>query len=254
MSDGARPRLRVATYNVYLGADLSLMFGVVDAEGLLRQARVVRDQLAATDFPARAEAIARLLVREEVDVVGLQEVAQWSSAVMSEGAGGPAESAVWLDFLGELRAALAGVGAPYDVYACNANFRGSAAVSGSEVMSVLGHNVVLVRRDRGIVVEDARTGGFVSALDISTGMEGLTFNVARGWGWVDLRVGSPGAGAGAAWCWRWVLALAVGRRRWGAVAFREHAHRGVRRADPQRPARRARGRGGGAGLPCRGGR
>ena len=58
-------------------------------------------------------------------------------------------------------------------------------------MSVLGHNVVLVRRDRGIVVEDARTGGFVSALDISTGMEGLTFNVARGWGWVDLRVGSP---------------------------------------------------------------
>ena len=190
MSDGARPRLRVATYNVYLGADLSLMFGVVDAEGLLRQARVVRDQLAATDFPARAEAIARLLVREEVDVVGLQEVAQWSSAVMSEGTGGPAESAVWLDFLGELEAALAGVGAPYDAYACDANFRGSAAVSGSEVMSVLGHNVVLVRRDRGIVVEDARTGGFVSALDISTGMEGLTFNVARGWGWVDLRVSS----------------------------------------------------------------
>ena len=33
MSDTARPRLRVATYNVYLGADLSLMFGVVDAEG-----------------------------------------------------------------------------------------------------------------------------------------------------------------------------------------------------------------------------
>ena len=105
-----------------------------------------------------------------------------------EGAAAPGESVVWLDFLDELGAALAGIGAPYDAYACNANFRGSAAVSGSEVMSVLGHNVVLVRRDRGIVVEDARTGGFVSALDISTGMEGLTFNVARGWGW---------AGAGA---------------------------------------------------------
>ena len=123
MSDGARPRLRVATYNVYLGADLSLMFGVVDAEGLLRQARVVRDQLAATDFPARAEAIARLLVREEVDVVGLQEVAQWSSAVMSRGrAAGGVGGVAGLPRRAE--AALAGVGAPYDAYACNANFGG----------------------------------------------------------------------------------------------------------------------------------
>ncbi len=171
--------IRVATYNLYLGADLTTVFGVRDSEELSAAARRVRDQVLATDFPARAAAVAAILVRERVDVVGLQEVATWSRAT-ADG------SEVWLDFLDELLAALAHQGAGYDVHAATASFRGGASVAGAGEMSVLGHNVVLVRRGSGLSVAAERTGDFRRTLDIVTPMPGLVLNVARSWGYVDL--------------------------------------------------------------------
>ena len=63
--------LTVATYNVYLGADLSLLFGATSLTELAARAELVRGQLQSTDFAQRAAAIARILAREDVDVVGL---------------------------------------------------------------------------------------------------------------------------------------------------------------------------------------
>lgn len=176
--------IRVATYNVYLGADLTVIFAATDPDDLSRRARLVFDQVVATDFPARAAAIARLLVRDRVDLVGLQEVARWSRQ-LPDGDGDPA---VWLDFLEELLGALVAAGQEYDVHACTPNFRGGAEVAGAATMSVLGHNVVLVRRDSGVVVTDERTGDFEHTLDITTPMPALVLNVARSWGWVDAEV------------------------------------------------------------------
>lgn len=175
--------VRVATYNLYLGADLTAVFAVRTADELASQARRVLDQVVATDFRSRAETIARILVRERIDLVGLQEVAQWTRAV---GAGG---REVWLDFLDELLGALARAGAAYDVHAHTANFRGGAAVEGREEMSVLGHNLVLVRRDSGLTVTGEETGDFARTLDIVTPLPGLVLNVARSWGWVDVDAG-----------------------------------------------------------------
>ncbi|HEX6247277.1 MAG TPA: endonuclease/exonuclease/phosphatase family protein [Nocardioidaceae bacterium] len=174
--------IRVATYNLYLGADLTVVFDSADEVDLADRARVVLDQVVATDFVGRAEALARLLVRERVDVVGLQEVARWSRDVGS----GPPE--VWLDFLVELLSALSRTGAGYDVHACTENFRGGAEVAGATSMSVLGHNVVLVRRGSGIRVLAERTGDFTRTLDVVTPMPGLVLNVARSWGWLDAEV------------------------------------------------------------------
>src|SRR5512139_638682 len=126
----------VATYNLYLGADLTVIFGVTDPSDLARRAREVHDQVGATDFPRRALAIARVLVREEVDVVGLQEAARWSR-VVADG-DGETRAEVWLDFLDELRAALVSEGQEYDVHACTANFWGGAHVPGAGEMTVLG--------------------------------------------------------------------------------------------------------------------
>ncbi len=178
--------LRVATYNLYLGADVTVIFGVDSPEEFAAQARLVLDQLLATDFPARAAAIAAILVRERVDVVGLQEVATWSQNV--DGPGGAARSEVWLDFLDELLAALVRAGEAYDVHACTSNFRGGGAIPGEAAMTVLGHNVVLVRRTSGVVVTGERTGDFTRTLDIATGVSGLTIDIARSWGWVDAEV------------------------------------------------------------------
>lgn len=174
--------VRAATYNLYLGADLTTVFGVRYGDELSDAARRVHDQVVATDFPARAAAVARILARERVDVVGLQEVATWSR-VTDRG------SEVWLDFLTELTDALAKEGTEYDVHASTANFRGGAAVAGGEEMTVLGHNVVLVRRGSGLEVVAERTGDFGRTLDIVTPMPGLVLNVARSWGFVDLEAG-----------------------------------------------------------------
>ncbi len=181
-------RVRVASYNVYLGADLTLVFAVESPEHLATQAARVRDQVLATDFPARADAIAGLLVRERVDLVGLQEVAEWSRATV-DADGSPGEPEVWLDFLDELLAALQRAGAGYDAYASTANFAGGARVGDAEVMSVLGHNVILVRRGSGIEVSDERTGDFAATLEITTRMADLVLQVRRSWGWIDARAG-----------------------------------------------------------------
>lgn len=172
--------IRVATYNLYLGADVTTVFTVADADELSEEAARLLEQLVGTDFAGRAEAIARILVREGVDLVGLQEVAQWSREVE------PGRSEVWLDFLGELRDALARSGGAYDVHALTENFRGGATVAGREAMSVLGHNAVLVRRDSGLTVTGERTGSFSKTLDVVTPMPGLVLNVARSWGWVQV--------------------------------------------------------------------
>ena len=180
------PSIRAATYNLYLGADVTVVFAVTDSEDLASKAKVVLDQVVATDFPARAEAVARILVDEQVDLVGLQEVAPWSREV--PGGDGQVRAEVWLDFLAELLGALDRAGQTYDVRACTANFRGGAEVEGHEAMAVLGHNVILVRRGSGVRVTGERTGDFARTLDISTPMPGLVLNVARSWGWVDAEV------------------------------------------------------------------
>lgn len=199
--------VRVATYNLYLGADVTVVFGVTSPDDLAAQARVVLDQLLATDFPARAKAVAAILVRERVDVVGLQEVAQWSRVGSPEagpadgpsdgpaggaGAGGGQAAEVWLDFLSELLAALERAGEAYDVHAHTSNFQGGATIPGEASMTVLGHNVVLVRRGSGVTVTGERTGDFTRTLDVTTGIPGLVLNIARSWGWVDAEIdGQP---------------------------------------------------------------
>lgn len=172
--------LTVATYNLYLGADLSPLFGVQDTDDLLRQARTVQAQLVGTEFPSRAKAIAALVARERIDVLGLQEVAGWTRTTT----GGPGEE-VWCDYLAELLIAFEAQGTPYDAHAPNSNFHGGAAVSADESMGVVGYNVILVRRDCGVEVTAARTGDFHASLDIATGMADLVLNVPRSWGWVD---------------------------------------------------------------------
>jgi endonuclease/exonuclease/phosphatase family metal-dependent hydrolase len=175
--------LTVATYNLYLGADLALLFDATSAEDLGQRVAVVRQQLARTDFTARARSVAALLVRERVDVAGLQEVARWTTAAIGEaGAVGPER--VEVDFLPVLLAELELAGAAYDVHAVSGSFSGGLPVDGTW-MQVTGSNAVLVRRGGALAVTGERSGAFATALELRTGIEGVSFPVHRGWGWVD---------------------------------------------------------------------
>jgi endonuclease/exonuclease/phosphatase family metal-dependent hydrolase len=171
------PEVRVATYNLYLGADLSLVFLVEDEEQLRERTAEVHRQLRATDSASRAGAVAGLLVRERVDLVGLQEVTRWT-------AGGE----VCSDHLAELTAALAGLGEPYDVHAVNAGFGGSGQVAEGVEMTVAGCNAILRRRSSAVEVVAESTGTFTDALRVPT-LPGHDVPIVRGWSRVDLHVG-----------------------------------------------------------------
>lgn len=185
------PRLRVATYNVYLGADLSLLLTVSDPDELTDRVKLVRGQLDVTRSGERVHAIAALLARERPDLVGLQEVARWTTAPLGrDGTAGPEQDLA--DFQAELLTALAETGCAYDAYTVNHGFAGAMPVSDHERVGVVGANVTLVRRDAPVEVVQERTGLFAAVYRAVTGIEGVTFPVVRGWGAVDLRVdGAP---------------------------------------------------------------
>ncbi len=178
--------LTVATYNVYLGADLALLFAAASLDELSERAAVVRRQLDATDFAQRARAIARILAREQVDLVGLQEVTRWGSATVSDdGEVGEAETIV--DFLPLLEEACTATGTPYDVHAVNTNFGGGLPV-GDRWLSIAGANVVLVRRGGPVRVVGEQTGPFERVLAMRTGIDDVSFPITRSWGAVEVEV------------------------------------------------------------------
>ncbi len=174
--------LRVATYNLYLGADLSLLFDVLDLGVLAERVREIRAQLAATRAEERLSAVAAVLAAECPDLVGLQEVARWT--LVDEG-----RQQVVVDALPTLLAALERAGAAYDAHAVNENFGGSMPVSATEVVTLRGANAVLVRRDGPVEVLAERTAELTASMLLPTGLDGAALPVARSWGGVDLLVG-----------------------------------------------------------------
>ena len=197
-----RAAFDVATYNIYLGADLNPLFGAADFVDLVGRAGQVYAAMEATDFPERAEAIADLLVEESPDVVGLQEVAIWATAPGTI-ASPTAPFTVTYDFLDTLLDELAERGLPYEEVATNRNFTGTLPISlggapplfpTSTWASFTDRDVIIVRSglpERRLAVDESsvREENFDATLVIPTGVqEAPLFPVPRGWSSVDVTV------------------------------------------------------------------
>ena len=165
-------RIRVATWNIYLGADLGVLLGELPASGLDATSEEVLRQLQVTAFPHRAPAIARLLVQEQVDLIGLQEVCTWHS-----------DGELMWDGATELCAALEELDEPYDVVVAQPSFRGSGRVGSTGepvLMRLEGRNLILRRRSSAVQVEETSAGMFGSALTVSL-MGAIDVTIDRGW-------------------------------------------------------------------------
>ena len=165
-------RVRMATYNLYLGADLGLLLGDVPADQLEDRTTEVLRQLEVTAFPRRAAAIAELFVRERLDLVGLQEVCTWHSG----------DQLMW-DCTRELLAALETLGEPYDVVVSQPAFTGAGEVERDgdrATMRLEGRNVILRRRSSAVVIETTSLGMFDKALTTRL-MESMEVSIGRGW-------------------------------------------------------------------------
>lgn len=178
-------RLSVATYNVYLGANLNPLFGASTPEELTLAAAAVYAQMERTDFPRRAEAIADQIAAHEPWILGLQEVALWQ-----RGPQGGALATTY-DFQQLLLDALAARGLDYEPVATNTNFQGQAPVSPTETAAFTDRDVILARSDlpRWLVkVRNPSSATFQAMLSIPSPIPGLTFEVPRGYSTVDIRV------------------------------------------------------------------
>ena len=103
----ARDDIRVMTLNQYLGADFASLLTAADFSAELVR---ILEQIAATDFPARAQRQAREIARRKPHVVGLQEVwdLRCGDLDASDGAGceNPRIANAFVNYLDETLAAL----------------------------------------------------------------------------------------------------------------------------------------------------
>lgn len=95
--EGTTADVKVMSYNLYLGADIFDLVGAPAEEIPLIAAQLYAG-VEATDFPARAEAIAGIIADEDPALVGLQEVT-WYRTDPSDGSEAPNASTTTYDFL-----------------------------------------------------------------------------------------------------------------------------------------------------------
>jgi endonuclease/exonuclease/phosphatase family metal-dependent hydrolase len=190
----------VGVYNVYLGADLTPLFGATSLPDLAARAGAIYSEMVRTDFPQRAEAIAELVAKDRPDVLGLNEVARWETAPMTlvPTPGGPlpvvtGPYTTTYDFEQILLDALAAEGEPYTVVAGNTNFTSASIpipvpISPTLAARFTDHDLILVRTDalKHISVSNARSMNFSASASFSVTLLGLPIVVERGWSTVDL--------------------------------------------------------------------
>ena len=181
----AQRELGVATYNVYLGADLTPLFAARNLQEFVAAAGGVYAQMEHTDFPRRAEAIADQIAEHEPEVVGLQEVALWQRGPL----GG--QLSTTYDFLPILRDALAERGLDYDPVATNVDFGTPQPVpiSATEQASFLDRDVILARSDlpaSALKVSNPQSALFDASLTLPSAIGPIA--VPRGYSTVDVKV------------------------------------------------------------------
>jgi endonuclease/exonuclease/phosphatase family metal-dependent hydrolase len=190
----------VGVYNIYLGADLTPLFGATSLPDLIARAGEIYAEMVRTDFPQRAQAIAELVAEERPDVLGLNEVALWETApwTLVQTPGGPVPVAtgpytVTHDFEQILLDALAAEGEPYTVVARNTNFTSASIPIAIPISATLAarftdHDLILVRTDalRHLAVSNPRSFNYSDASSFSINLLGTPVLVERGWSTVDL--------------------------------------------------------------------
>jgi endonuclease/exonuclease/phosphatase family metal-dependent hydrolase len=177
-------RIEVATYNLYLGANLQPLFGATGGD-LVAAAAAVFAHVQQTDFPARAAAIAAQIAEAEPLVVGLQEVALWQTAPLSD----PSRLTTQYDFLALLLDALAAAGHPYRIGVINANFSGMLPISATTLAAFTDRDAIIVRADVSpgeVKASGATPHTFVATLPVPLG--GGTIQIPRGYSTIDLQI------------------------------------------------------------------
>ena len=183
------PSLRLMTRNLYLGADLTPALQAQTTPAFLGAVASIYAANQATDFAARAKAIAKEIDRTGPDLVGLQEVSGWQTS-------GPATVAPSQDFLAVLQAALAARGLDYAVASTSVNAvigpvplvsPCASTTVGACLLTFTDRDVILVNRDtRRLRWTNPRSGTYAAQLVFTPRLPGAQeLSFRRGWASID---------------------------------------------------------------------
>jgi len=137
-----------------------------------------------TNFPERAEVIAREVAEESPALVALQEVALWQTGPLSD----PTQLQPTYDFLATLLGELEERGARYEPVATNVNFGGALPISATTLASFTDRDVILARSDlptSELKLSNPTSHTFLAKLPLAIG--GVAIEVPRGWSSVDVK-------------------------------------------------------------------
>lgn len=197
--------VNVMTRNLYLGADLGPALASTSREAFFEANGAILRQVEATNFPVRAKGLAKEILENEPDLVGLQEVALWRTGPPSVGpvqSGKPEASAVKYDFLKLLLAQLNRKGTQYKAVVVQDEFDfeapananglpgdglGNGLLANTEINGRLTmRDVILARVGAGVVTSKPSSGNFVNPLIVE--VAGTKISVTRGWTAIDAKV------------------------------------------------------------------
>jgi len=167
-ASAANPDLTIMSRNLYLGADIIKLVGAPDLATEAEQVNSLFEVVRATNFPVRAQALAREIARTKPDVIGLQEVTRYYRT--AEGA--PVDSAattVIYDWMALLQAELRKLKQPYRVAAEQTELDITTPSSAGYGLRLKLGNAVLVRTGKGARVSKVKplSGEFADQLQVS---------------------------------------------------------------------------------------
>jgi endonuclease/exonuclease/phosphatase family metal-dependent hydrolase len=151
-----REAITVMTRNVYLGGNLGPLLVAASPTEFVLAVQTILAQVAATNFPERAEALADEIVAKKPDLVGLQEVFRFT-------VNGATAAPPFRDLLDDLVAALAARGEEYYVAAQVRNLAVTIPVPGLGNIGAIDRDVVLARAD--VATQPVPLAGCRASLD-----------------------------------------------------------------------------------------
>ncbi len=201
-SQGAKPKVRVMTRNVYLGADLSPGTSATTLQGLVNAAGQILNEVDANMFNVRAQGLAQEIRNQNPDLVGLQEAAHWREAPCTDNPIPPSATQTHVngDFLqlllnelnsGQQRYRLVVAEPEFDfqIYANTDGNESTGAPFGCEIEGRLTmRDAILARVGSRVKTSNALGGHFDTLLQVTPA--GVPIDVTRGWTRVDAKVGA----------------------------------------------------------------
>jgi endonuclease/exonuclease/phosphatase family metal-dependent hydrolase len=182
----ASPLLTLMTWNVYLGADLSLIFNATTPEEFFAAVGAAYDTIQATNFVERANSIADEIQKTSPDLIGLQEVALLRTQSPPDGPATPATN-VSFDYLQILIDALNARGLKYEPIVVQTAFDAEAPglISGSPVdIRLNDREVILAKADRDFTLSNIQGAQFAANFTVPTPFGSIS--LPRAWVSVDV--------------------------------------------------------------------